>query len=822
MRTLKTIIVASIFAIACYSGNFHASASILKGEIRDSISNESIPFVTIRIFSATDSISPLAVFATDVDGIFNEHFDKAGNMHVRFESMGKHPVIKSFTLNGNEDMDFGIIRMTDDEILLNEVEVVAMKPVVKAEVDRLSYNIKDDSDSRTYTLLEMLRKVPMVTVDGEDNISVNGSSSFQVYVNGKPNMMFSSNTSQIFKSMPASMVKSVEVITNPGARYDAEGAGGILNLVMDQSQGSADSNDYKATIGLHVTTRGLVGNLNFSGQKKKLTYYASATYNKVDVGSTDVSTSRISSERSVSTLSCATPRMNFSLGNFAADYLIDSLTTIGFTGSINHVGMSTNTSSSTEIFAPQAIPVLSYSSQGIVDSRRLSSTGSLSLSHGFTDNNKSNLSIIYQISHERNNNENEFDFHHDLASDADASLNLSDRNSHNLENTLENIIQADFSTHSHERHTFDSGVKVAFRRSRSSSLLELISDASEDSRYKNRSCIMAGYAEYSLPLSMINLKAGLRYEYTWQDISYDTEDYMDFSRRYGTLVPSASLSYNLSMSSNIGLTYNMRIARPGISYTNPYVDRSSPTSVSFGNPDLNIEKTHNIGVSYNMFSPKLMMVLRLSDSYTGDAIEQFSYISNGLLANTYGNVARRNIFRLDASGSWMASANTRVIINGAIGYATLANSRMHLSNEGVQWNVMAGLQHTLPWDIKGSAYLIASSRTYSIQGFRSGVRIVTLNLSKNFLNNRLSVSAGLTSGLFKGGKMKIENVSQTSLFASRSVTRVPMLSASVGVTYTFGSYTQKNTGRRKALESDYVDQRSDIESLSGASDSRSR
>ena len=106
---------------------------------------------------------------------------------------------------------------------------------------KMTYDVQADNDAKSNTVLDMLRKVPMVTVDGQDNITVNGQSSFKVYVDGKPNIMFSSNPSQIFKSMPASAVKNIEVITNPGAKYDAEGVGGVLNIVMNHADGRGKS-----------------------------------------------------------------------------------------------------------------------------------------------------------------------------------------------------------------------------------------------------------------------------------------------------------------------------------------------------------------------------------------------------------------------------------------------------------------------------------------------------------------------------------------------------------------------------------------------------
>ena len=255
---------ASLIAIVSFLASSNIDAAILKGLVCDSISNEGVPFATVRIFNDTDTLSPVALFATDDNGLFSQSIKMSGNLLATFESVGKKTEQRKLSIKADETLDLGIINMIDDEALLSEVEVVAMRPLVKAEADKLSYSVSDDSDSKTYTLLEMLRKVPMVSVDGEDNVSVNGSSSFQVYVNGKPSVMFSSDPSQIFKSMPASMVKSIEVVTNPGARYDAEGAGGILNLVMDRKDGN-DNKGYTAGLGLHGVTRGYYANVNVSG-----------------------------------------------------------------------------------------------------------------------------------------------------------------------------------------------------------------------------------------------------------------------------------------------------------------------------------------------------------------------------------------------------------------------------------------------------------------------------------------------------------------------------------------------------------------------------
>ena len=154
-------------------------------------------------------------------------------------SVGKEDLKQTITLSNQGTLDLGTLLIKENATMLKGVEIVAQKPLVKMDVDKMSYNVAEDEDAKSNTVLDMLRKVPMVTVDGQDNITVNGSSSFKVYVDGMPNVMFNSNPSMVFKSMPATAVKSIEVVTNPGAKYDAEGAGGVLNIIMNKQNPQA-------------------------------------------------------------------------------------------------------------------------------------------------------------------------------------------------------------------------------------------------------------------------------------------------------------------------------------------------------------------------------------------------------------------------------------------------------------------------------------------------------------------------------------------------------------------------------------------------------
>ena len=120
-------------------------------------------------------------------------------------------------------MDLGILYMHDDSKQLGEVTVTAQKKLVKVELDKLTYSLDEDPEAQTSNTLDMLRKVPMITVDGNDEIQLQGSTNFKIYVNGKPSNMMNNNPADVLKSMPANSVKDIEVITDPGAKYDAEG-----------------------------------------------------------------------------------------------------------------------------------------------------------------------------------------------------------------------------------------------------------------------------------------------------------------------------------------------------------------------------------------------------------------------------------------------------------------------------------------------------------------------------------------------------------------------------------------------------------------------
>ena len=538
-----------------------------------------------------------------------------------------------------EQNDTVIYKESDE--MLKEVEIVAQKPLVKMKVDKMTYNVAQDEDSKSSTVLDMLRKVPMVTVDGQDNITVNGSSSFKVYVDGLPNVMFSSNPSMVFKSMPASAVKSIEVITNPGAKYDAEGAAGVLNIVMNKqnTQAAQSMNGYNGTVRASAGTKQLGASVFLNGQQGKLSYSANVmtSYNKP--GNTTTEMEQIQ-DNGVSQILTSDNDMKtpFTMGSLSLGYQIDDMSALNLTAQVNSMNTKTTGTTYTTMGGAAYGSGFSYGSTTDMKMSRTSFSGSIDYQRFFNKQHTHSLGFTYQLNYSPATTETTNNF-----LDTSSYIDLTNRYSENKDKTTNHIFQLDYSLPIGIGQTLNLGSKLQLHDATSDSkyYLKDVYDPSTSSEYEYKNTILAGYGEYVGNWEKFGVKAGLRYEYTWQDVKYQLGNGQDFNTGYGSLVPTASMQYNLGVGSNIGLTYNMRISRPGISYLNPYVDKSNPIALFYGNPDLDVEKAHNISLVYNAFTQKLMVNLNLHHNFVDNAISQYSfYDDNNLLNTTYGNVVK--------------------------------------------------------------------------------------------------------------------------------------------------------------------------------------
>ena len=812
MKQFRVLFVMMMLMISAVM----TAQTTVKGVLTDENLGEAEPFATVRVFKHGKTDKPVAMFLTKEDGSFSQQVKGKGHYDIVFSSVGKEDLKQTITLNNQGTLDLGTLLIKENATMLKGVEIVAQKPLVKMDVDKMSYNVAEDEDAKSNTVLDMLRKVPMVTVDGQDNITVNGSSSFKVYVDGMPNVMFNSNPSMVFKSMPATAVKSIEVVTNPGAKYDAEGAGGVLNIIMNKQnpQAAQSMNGYNGTVRASGGNKSISGGAFISGQQGKLSYSANVmtTYSKPGTTDTEMEITQ-NNPNGTSQLMTSSNKVTipFTMGNLTLGYQIDSVSALNVTASINNLNIKSDGNSTTTMGGGSYGKGFSYGSSTDMRNSRTSFSGSIDYQRFFNKEHTQSLALTYQLNYSPSTVKSD-----NIFNTTSSIIDLTNRYSENKEKTTDHTFQIDYTMPIATGQTLSFGTKLQLRDATSDAKYykKGVYDPTSSMDYEYKNSILAGYGEYAGNFGKIGAKAGLRYEQTWQNVEYHLGNGDDFKKNYGSLVPSASLQYTIGQGSNLGLTYNMRISRPGITYLNPYVDKTNPTTRTYGNTDLDVEKNHNLALVYNMFTPKLMLNLNLHHNFTDNAIEQYSfYDAQNLLNTTYGNIVRRHQTGLNGYVNWLAAKNTRLFLNGALNYTDLRSNTLSQSNSGWSANAMIGLQQTLPADFKLSVYAMTSTKNYTLQGWSGGFNLITANISKSLLKDKLNLSLMGMMGLNKGGNINIESHSQGKDFTSHTLTKVPLYGFTFTVSYTFGNSKRQAQQHTSRIQNDYIEQQSQGEMI---------
>lgn len=780
-----------------------AASICVKGVVVDSLTREGEPFANLRVFLPDAAEKPLVMGVTDIDGRFCLSLPRYGTFRLSVTSVGRKPLERVFTAGrGSTEVDLGTLCVTESAEMLQGVEVVAQKPLVKMDIDEISYSVAEDPDAKTTNVLEMLRKVPMVTVDGQDNVKVNSSSSFQIYVNGKPSAMMSANPSQTLKALPASAVKSIEVQTNPGAKYDAEGVGGILNITMEDNSGLE---------GYSLSLNAMAGNLTQGGgvyamvQKNKLTLSANVNATHVWAPEMDIEGVRedLLEHTDLEYDSRTSTNMNLVFGNFGATYELDTLNTLS--ASVSLFGMPQHTYGDGSTWLIRGGQTLfGYDTHTDNRVKSLSVNGSLDYRHTFRDNPAHTLMLAYRVSTQPKKTEAVSLFSIDGSAEDAWAAGLADRYSTDRNNMLEHTFQADYARPLGHGHGIEAGAKYVIRRSCSDN---------DDTRYRHRSDIAAVYGSYSLRAGAFGLKTGLRYEHTGQRVRFLQGDGEDFDLKYDNWVPSLSASYSFGHGQQLGAGYNLRISRPGIGFLNPYVNDQDPTHITYGNPALRPEKAHNFSLNYSLFSTRFMLNAALRHTLMNNTLEEYTRTEEQVLYTTYGNIGRRRTTELSLFLNWSITSATRLTVNSTTGYVDLRSPSLGYCNHGWQQSLMAGVQHTFPFKLKFSANYFGNTESITLQGKTGGFGMHTLGLSQSFLKGeRLNISLTAVNPFCRSVRMDTDV--NGNGFTNRTHIRLPMRAFVVGISFRLGDLKPKQKVRT-ATESDIRDRQATDLPLNG-------
>lgn len=746
MKRCLAILVGMATVCCAYAAGYE-----VKGRVVAKEDSQPCPGATYHIYNAKDTVKFISANVTDVDGNIKQSISNPGKYVIKVEFLGMKPYVGRFDITKSHTVaDLGVIYLNSDAETLGEVVITGKKQLVETDGATLTYNVEEDPEASINTTIEMLRKVPMVSVDADDNIQVNGSSSFKLLLNGREDPMLQGDVKTILRSMPAATIKKIEVITEPGAKYDAEGTGGILNII---TTGKQTLEGYLANLSLRGSNSYWGGSAYARAKYGNVT--ASANFNfsqMIDIGyaySSFITTESLNGDSEhwrYTDAKSKTKSGGYNGGNINLSWEPDTLNLFSVQANIGNW--------KAEQYSPQSIWA---ESEDLVmqwrmkrdtdnDNNSLWSGANASFQHtfgreghhiigsyifGYSDDNSQAMQRLYDLV----NYSETYNYRRDI-----------DDGYHRR-----NAAQLDYANPFNGKHKLEAGFKGSWNRDYNNrgeyvgaTEATLAPVESQHLKMGQIQDIVALYAAYTGDYGKWNARAGLRYEHTRMGIRYYTGGYEDFTSNFNDLVPNLAVSYKLTGSQNMRLAYQMRITRPSLWDLNPYRNTSNPAAVSYGNPDLDSEHYNSVTLSYSNYGGKLGGRVGVSYDRTDNSVQSYSFMENNILHTTYANIGHRQNTSANVNLQWSGVRMLNVGVNGSVRYVDYrADSELlKVSNHGWQGNYGLNADYTFPFLLRLSAYAGGGSGWIGLQTKGAGYYYYSLSLSRSFLKEkRLTVSA---------------------------------------------------------------------------------
>ena len=629
---------------------------------------------------------------------------------------------------------------------LDEVVVAQRRKLIKNDIDKLTYDVQHDKTAQTKTTLEILKKIPLVTVDGQENIRVQGSTSFKVYRNGHPDPSLSGqNLKDILKAIPASTIKRIEVITDPGAKYDAEGTTAILNIVMMSNtklqgvSGNVNSDvdtHGSVRLGTYLTTK--VGkltttvNYNYRNQSRKQTENnREEVYNYVKTGE---------QKREYGTNSTAA---TIHFGNISASYEIDSLNLL--TASTNFFGykVDANTQSTNERWDKNSQLIYKFDNNMTTPGYSVIDIGGRFDYQHKTHLDGEVLTLSYMLAATRQHTT----FRQAYSNMVNFPVSYTSYDQNTRERFTEHTFQIGYVRPFGKHHKIESGTKYILRYNNSTSLLDYQGTTPDmESKFKHNAQVAAAYLSYIFTAGKWTARAGLRYEFTRMKASYPDGSNPDYHANLNDWVPSASLQYKISDGQTLKFSYNTSINRPGIGYLNPAII-STPTAVSFGNANLGSSRNQKLQLVYMLVTSKFTLQLSPYYSYTNNGIANIIYEQNRKDVSTYQNVLKSKVFGISSYTEWTPFTGTSFTLNASIRYARITLPTPYIKNSGCGGGIYFNWEQKIPWKLTlttsiGGEY---GNRVYDPYAIEGHWFYYDFTLTRRFFKDKLTVSISAES-----------------------------------------------------------------------------
>jgi ferric enterobactin receptor len=700
---------------------------------------------------------------------------------------------------------------------IEAVTIVGKKAVVENKIDKIVYNVANDLTSQTGAAIDILRKVPQVTVDADGNVELQGNPNVRFLINGKPSSIFGNSLADALASIPASQIKSIEAVTSPGAKYDAQGTGGIINIVLNESKVKGINGIINGSVGTRFETGSV--NLNFRNNNFSMNAFFS--------GNAQLKSRTPSSQNR---LSHTTTNETQLLQNGYTDFQRHGYRTgLGFDWSIN----KTNTLSGSVSYNDFANKSIGFINQEQYI-RDFSTSNEQSIIGYRNSDNRSSVNSIdanlsYRKTFQKEGQELTADYvvsygspksnYLQTQSLAGAMFPYDGISGSNPGTDSEHNLSVDYVQPINDKITLEMGTKAILQHITNTTDVNVLdalsgqyeSDPFQSFRLKYDMGVYAAYLSSSLKLfnDWLDVRAGARYEYTTVKIDYQNTNIPSYS----LLVPSFILSHKFDSGETIKLAYTRRVERPEYSELNPFLNFSDPHNITTGNPSLKPEIGDNMELGYNKnFENGANLSFTLTERINSQDLKQITtfypiYNVNGTDYTNVSVTSRDNIGKEYNSGGILSGSlpllNNKLNIRGnmMIFHRYIVSSYFGNIDMGMRYRLNLNMNYAFPKDFIVEMFGNYNSSAKNIQGKNPQSITYSIAARKQFWNKKASIGFTATNPFNK----YINQVTtvNTNDYSSYSMRQLPLRSFGISFSYKFGKTDIK---KEKDINKDYLNE----------------
>ncbi len=793
----KLLLVFSLVTVTTIALAFQTQSPQIKGVVVDGVSKQPIAAATIGAFLEGTSTA-VRESASAANGEFQITNLTTGKYDLLIQFLGYETAILNGISVQTTLVNLDTIRLNPISTQIGEVVVTGQKPLIENKIDRLVYNAEQDVTSIGGNAADVLRKVPMISVDVDGNVSLRGDSQVKILINGKPSGAMNNQVGEALKMIPADQISSVEVITSPSAKYDGEGASGIINIITKKKLTTGVNGSLTAGIG----TRQNSTNLNLNSRTGRLGVVANAGANWMwpQITETSFIQEDLSGNTLLSQLAENRTTRTGGRGTLGVDYDWNPKNLFNTTFNFNKFDMNYDGSSNT--FLPMA--------NAPMKSETVQKTGmdGFDWSAGYTykfDREKQELSLASQFS--RSNSNTDYSTLYLQQAQQDEWGTNSGIND-------ELTFMADYSHPLSKAATLEIGGKAILRDIESDVAIrqlqggQQILNQQRSYLFQYDQDVISAYGSLNWMLNPTwQLMGGLRAEQTIIKGSTPAQQ-INFENDYLSLLPNVVLSKTIGRMSSIKWSYNQRIQRPSMFYLNPFRNTSDPINQSQGNPSLSPETAHNFEMAYSTFHKGLVLSTSLYYRITDDIIESiFTNIPNDqggnqpIVLQTFDNIGTQKSVGTNIFASYSPLRNLKLSSNvNLYSYEVQPSSRIddNLSTKSgktyLMYRVFANASYTILPGFIAETFAIVNAPRRTFQGTSPHFSMWSLGVKKEILNKQATIGITILDP-FKEVKTFDTEV-YTANYTQRSSFAVPFRSFGLNFSWNFGKLNMKDAPRK--------------------------